>query len=678
MTPTSFNQNMLPTFSKIDPASLVDELKSRVVANRKKIDQLLSQEHYTWDNLMAPLEDMGDELAKFWSPISHLHGVKETEDFRKAYNQAIPVLTEYQTAISQNKKLYEAIVFLANSEAYDQYNDEQKKIIQNDLRDFKLAGIHLSEEKKAKLAELQQRLSQLATKFSENVLDATQSWHLLIKDLHQLRGLPEQALQLAKRRANKRQLEGYLLTLDFPSYSSALKFLEDRKLRQTLYEAYTTRASDQGPEASKWDNTKVMEDILQTRHDIAQLVGFEHYADLSLATKMAGSVNDVLNFLQDLLQRSKAMAHKEYEEIADLAFKLDGLKNIEVWDLSYYSEKLSESKFKFTQEDLRPYFPIDRVLNGLFTLVNKLYGITIHKDPSIETWHEDAAFYAIYDRGRLRGGFYIDLYAREGKRDGAWMDDCRDRRVLANGDIQLPVAYLTCNFMPPIHNKPALLTHDEVMTLFHEFGHCLHHMLTKVKHPSVGGINGVPWDAVEFPSQFMENFCYEKEVLELIAGHYQTQEPLPHDLYQKMLDAKHFQAGLQMVRQIEFSLFDFRIHLEWDASKPKLIQHILNDVRVQSAVIAVPEFNRFQHSFSHIFAGGYAAGYYSYKWAEVLSADAYSKFEEEGLLNESVGKAFMHNILEVGGVRDPMKSFVAFRGRKPSIDALLKQSGIQS
>lgn len=678
MAQHTFKQSELPRFKSIDPAQIVPELKQHLDDNRKRLAHLLAQPSYTWENLMTPLEDMGDALSKFWAPISHLHGVMETEHLRVAYNEAIPLLTEYHTDFSQNKKLYEAIASLSESPEAKHYTLAQKKIIENDIRDFKLAGVHLASDKKEKFADLQKRLSQSMTKFSENLLDATHAWFLPVEDPAQLKGLPEQALLLAKENAKQRNLPGYVFTLDFPSYSTALKFLADRQLRQTIYEAYVTRASDQGPNAGKWDNTKLMASILQIRHELAELVGFRNYATYSLATKMAKSADQVLHFLRDLLKRSKPIAKVEYQEVLALAKKMDDLDQINAWDMTYYSEKLSESTFKFTQEDLRPFFPIDKVLSGLFAIVHKLYGLTIQKDPNIEVWRDETAFFAIYDEDNaLRGGFYIDLYARPGKRDGAWMDECRSRRMSDQG-LQLPVAFLTCNFMPPVNNKPALLTHDDVITLFHEFGHCLHHLLTKVNYSSIGGINGVPWDAVEFPSQFMENFCYEKEVLALISGHYETGAPLPDDLYKKLLSAKHFQTGLQMLRQIEFALFDFRIHLEWDETKPNLVQHILDDVRQQTAIMSVPLFNRFQHSFSHIFAGSYAAGYYSYKWAEVLSADAYSKFEEQGIFNPNTGRLFKENILEVGGVRDPMDSFIAFRGREPTIDALLKYSGIHA
>lgn len=675
---TTFQQDSLPRFKEIAPTQVQESLRDHLDKNRQKLAALLAQDRpFTWENLLQPLEEMGDELHQFWSPIAHLHAVMESDALRDAYNKSLPLLTEYHTELAQNEKLFNAIEQISSSSAFTTLSAAQRKIIENDIRDFKLAGIHLPAEKKARLADLQQQLCQAMTRFSENLLDATGAWTLHITDLAQLEGLPPQAIQLAIDNAKQRELGGYVFTLDYPSYSTAMIFLRNRDLRKALYTAYCTRASDQGPHAGQWDNTTLMENILSIRHEIAELVGFTHYVDYSLATKMAKTPASVLDFLEDLLARSKPMAEAEYKEIAALAKSLDGITHLEAWDVAYYSERLQESTFHFSQEDLRPYFPITTVLNGMFTVVNKLYGIIIKPDDRIETWHPHAKFFSLYDKdGALRAGFYIDLYARPHKREGAWMDECHARRRIVGNGAQLPVAYLTCNFMPPASNQPALLTHDDVVTLFHEFGHCLHHMLTKIDYPSVAGINGVAWDAVEFPSQFMENYCWEKESLALIAAHYQTGASLPDDLYQKMLSAKHFQTGLQMVRQLEFALFDFSLHLEYTPGKQQQVQTILEKVRKKTAVIQAPPFNRFQHSFAHVFAGSYAAGYYSYKWAEVLSADAYAKFEEQGLFDHATGLSFMNNILEVGGSRDPMASFIAFRGRAPTIDALLRHSGI--
>ena len=678
MQKLTFQQSALPHFSQLDPTQIEPILQVMLDQNRQLINTLLAtSEPYTWDNLMQPLEDMNDELSKFWSPISHMHAVMETEALRDAYNKALAILTTYHTEISQNTTLFNAIVAIADSSGFGDLHPAQRKIIENDIRNFKLSGIHLSAEKKLRFAELEQQLSQLMTTFSEHLLDATQGWTLHVTDATELEGLPALALQLAIENAKKRNVDGYVLTLDYPSYSAAIKFLKNRELRRKMYEAHATRASDAGPNAGKWDNTDIINQILAVRHEMAQLVDFANYADYSLATKMAKKSDVVLTFLHDLAAKSKPYALKELQQVTALAKTLDSIDTLEAWDVGFYSEKLQEATFNFTEEDLRPYFPIDNVLTGLFTIVNKLYGITVEENINIEAWHPDVHFFSIYDQdNHLRGGFYIDLYARAHKRDGAWMDECRVRRRLPDDQLQYPVAYLTCNFMPPLDNQGALLTHDEVITLFHEFGHCLHHMLTKVDYAGVAGINGVAWDAVEFPSQFLENFCWEKEALLLLAKHYQTGEPLPDALYQKMTNAKHFQTGLQMVRQLEFSLFDFRLHLEFDPKQKQQVQTILNEVRQETGVMKAASFNRFQHSFAHIFSGSYAAGYYSYKWAEVLSADAYAKFKENGIFDTATGLSFMQNILEVGGVRDPMASFVAFRGREPNIDALLIHSGI--
>jgi oligopeptidase A len=672
----AFQPADLPQFNHIDPKKIEPVMQDIITQNKTKMAALLQQSAgFTWDNLLKPMEEMSDELSKAWSPISHLHGVLETDELRVAYNKVLPLLTEYHMGIAQNETLFLATQAIKDSQSFANLNPAQRKMIDNDLRDYKLAGVNLPQEKKLHFAELQKQLSSLMTKFAENVLDATHHYYLHVENETDIQGLPEQAKELAKENAANRDLTGYVFTLDYPSYSTAMKFLQNRELRRTLYEAYTTRASDRGPDAEKWNNTSVMEDILQIRHDMAQLVGFNNYAEYSLATKMAKTPEEVIAFLDDLFARSKPIAQQELAEIKTLAKKCDDLDDLQAWDIAYYSERLQQDKFNFTQEDCRPYFPIDRVINGLFSLMHQIYGLTITEEKQ-NVWHPDVKFYVIYDKqNNLRGGFYTDLYARAHKRDGAWMDDCRTRCRL-DQHTQYPVAYLTCNFMPPAKNKPALLTHDDVLTLFHEFGHCLHHILTQVNYPSVAGINGVAWDAVEFPSQFLENFCWEIPVLNLIAKHYQTGEPFPEDLLQKMLAAKYFQTGLQMIRQLEFALFDFLLHLNYDPKQKNQVQDLLNRIRKQEELLPIPEFNRFQHSFSHIFAGSYAAGYYSYKWAEVLSADAYAKFEENGIFDTPTGISFMQNILEVGGVRDPMDSFIAFRGRKPSIDALLKQSGM--
>ena len=677
MCASLIQKETLPHFSEIDPKKIETLLENAINKNKTTIKTLLSQPGpFTWDNLMQPIEKISDELNQLWSPINHMHSVMQSKALRHAYNKTQPLLTDYHTELSQDETLYQAVLSIKESKDFAMLNPAQQKIIENDLRDFRLSGIHLPADKKTHMKALQKKLSQLTTKFSENVLDATEHWFLHLNNPQDIEGLPEEARQLAIENAKKRELNGYVLTLDYPSYSTAIKFLRHRHLRQILHEAYISRASDCGPDAEKWDNSNIMDEILKIRYDIAQCVGFKNYAEYSLATKMAKTPEDVLQFLYDLLNRSKPIAEEELKELAAIAKTEDNMTQLEAWDLSYYSEKYQQKKYQFSQEDLRPYFPIDKVLNGLFSLVKQLYGITICEEKDIDIWHPDVRFFSITDESKqCRGGFYIDLYARTHKRDGAWMDEYRPRHYFA-GKLQLPIAFLTCNFMPPVNHHQALLTHDDVLTLFHEFGHSLHHLLTQVDYPSVAGINGVLWDAIEFPSQFMEYYCWEKKSLALISAHYQTGAPLPDDLYQKLRAAKNFQTGLQMIRQLEFALFDFKLHLEYQPEKDKQVQTILNTVRKESTIIPLSPLNRFQHSFAHIFGGGYAAGYYSYKWAEVLSADAYAAFEEHGIFDHATGLSFMKNILEVGGVRDPMISFIAFRGKKPSIDALLRQSGI--
>ncbi|HVY53707.1 MAG TPA: M3 family metallopeptidase, partial [Gammaproteobacteria bacterium] len=602
--------------------------------------------------------------------------VAQSDSLREAYNICLPLITEYYTLLMQNQSLYQAVNALSLSDSFKELNPAQKKAIENMLRDFHLSGVDLEEDKKNIFMELEKQLSHLSTQFSQNLLDATQAWALSIENKQQLAGLPESTIELLEKNAQNRGLQGWALTLDFPSYSATMKFLDDRELRRKLYEAYATRASDQGPHAGQWNNSAIMMEILSARHQLSHLLGFNNYAEYSLTVKMAKQPATVLQFLNELLNKCKPFAEKEIEELKVFAKSMNGPADLKPWDVSYYAEKMRQAKYNFSEEQIKPYFPINKVLNGLFSLVNNIYGLTLKERHDIETWHSDVKFFDIYDsKNEYRGGFYMDLYARAKKREGAWMDECRVRRRLADGTIQYPIAYLVCNFTPPLKDLPALLTHDEVLTLFHEFGHCLHHLLTKIDYPTVSGINGVPWDAVEFPSQFMELFFWEPQILNMISGHYQTGEPLPEHLYKQLLAAKNFHSGMHMIRQLEFALFDFRIHLEYSGKNPNFIQDILNEVRQHTSLLEVPSFNRFPNSFSHIFAGGYAAGYYSYAWADVLSCDAYGKFEENGLLDRATGESFMQNILEQGGSRDPLTGFIAFRGHEPAMDALIKQNG---
>lgn len=664
-------------FSRIKPEHIVPAIDQLLAEARSSVEQhLQATQHYTWKNLIEPLEDVDDKLNKAWSPVSHMNSVVNSDELRDAYNACLPRLSAYSTEMGQNEALFKAYRFIADSDEFATLDTAQQKIIRNALRDFKLSGIDLDNEKKQRYKDISQELSALASNYEENLLDSTNAWSKLIRDEQDLAGLPESALAQAKQTAESHDEDGWMITLQFPSYISVMTYADNRELRREHYEAFATRASDQGPHAEQWDNSENMEKILALRHEKARLLGFNNYAELSLATKMAEKPDDVTHFLEDLADRSWRHARKDLAELREFAKQHYGINDLQSWDMTYYSEKMRQHFYQLSQEEVKTYFPITRVLPGLFAIVEKLYGLQITEISDFDSWHPDVRFFQIHDQtDQLRGQFYLDLYARAKKRGGAWMDDCVSRKRF-DDTIQIPVAYLTCNFTPPTGDTPALLTHDEVTTLFHEFGHGLHHMLTQVDHLGVSGINGVEWDAVELPSQFMENWCWEKEALALMSGHYQTDEKLPDALFDKMIAAKNFQAGMIMVRQLEFSLFDFRIHRDYDPEKGGRIYEILEQVREQVAVVRPPKFNRFAHSFSHIFAGGYGAGYYSYKWAEVLSSDAFSLFEEKGIFDQETGKAFLTNILEKGGSQNAMELFINFRGRKPTIDALLRHNGI--
>ncbi|MCX7097607.1 MAG: oligopeptidase A [Methylococcales bacterium] len=667
----------LPLFSQIKPEHIEPAIDQLLADARSVVEQQLqTKKNYTWDKLVVPLEEAENTLNKAWSPVSHLNSVVNSDELRAAYNECLPKLSDYSTEMGQNRRLFYAYRVLAKSAEFATLDTAQQKVIRNALRGFKLSGVDLNAEKKQRFKEINQELSSHSSQFEENLLDATNAWTKLFSHKRDLAGLPDSALAQAKQTAANQGEEGWMITLHGPSYQAVMTYADDRMLRREVYEAYCTRASDQGPHADQWDNSLIMEQILSLRHEKARLLGFNNYAELSLATKMADKTTDVIDFLQDLASKSWRQARNDLVQLHDFSRQHYDAGDLEPWDIGYYSEKMRQDFFKLSQEEVKAYFPISCVLPGLFTIVEKLYGLQITEITEFDSWHPDVRFFQINDNtGESRGQFYIDLYARPHKRGGAWMDDCVGRRK-HNGIVQNPVAYLTCNFTPPTGDEPALLTHDEVITLFHEFGHGLHHMLTQIDYLDVSGINGVEWDAVELPSQFMENWCWEQEALALISGHYQTGEPLPEDLLKKMLDAKNFQAGMMMVRQLEFSLFDFRIHQDYEPEKGGRIYEILSKVRAQVAVITPPAFNRFAHGFSHIFAGGYGAGYYSYKWAEVLSSDAFSLFEEKGIFDQETGQSFLSNILEQGGSQDAMDLFIKFRGRKPSIDALLRHNGI--
>ena len=668
----------LPPFSQIKPEQVQPAVIQAIADCKQKISDVLAQrDPHTWDSLIAPLEEVNDRLSRIWSPVSHLNSVLNSEALREAHDACLPLLSEFQTYVGQHEGLYQAYLALSQSDDFPLLSGAQRKEIQNTLRDFRLSGIGLPAEAQQRYREIQARLSELASRFSNNVLDATQGWHKLVADEAELAGLPDSVRAAARQMAELKGKEGWLFTLDIPSYLPVMMYADNRELRAEMYEAFTTRASDQGPNAGKWDNSAIMSELLTLRRELAQLLGFANYAELSLATKMADKTEQVVSFLTDLAAKSLPQGKAELEEIRAFAAEQHGQSELAAWDLAYYAEKLKQHKFSISDEQLRPYFPASKVVKGLFEVVKRVFGMKVRERLGIDTWHPDVRFYDIFDADdELRGSFYLDLYAREHKQGGAWMDVCLGRRYRQDGSLQKPVAYLTCNFNGPVDGKPALFTHNEVVTLFHEFGHGIHHMLTRIDVAGVAGINGVAWDAVELPSQFLENWCWESEALAFISGHYETGEPLPADLLEKMLTARNFQAAMQMLRQLEFALFDFRLHQEFDPANPAQLPALLDEVRSQVAVMTPPSFNRFQHSFSHIFAGGYAAGYYSYKWAEVLSADAFSRFEEEGIFNPATGQSFLKNILEKGGSKEPMELFRAFRGREPKVDALLRHSGI--
>ena len=689
LLPKNVLKTSLPAFSQIQPEHVKPAVEQAITDCKEVIAKVLAQKtHFTWESLVAPIDEIDDVLSKLWSPVSHLNSVVSSDDLRDAYEACLPLLSEYGTFVGQHQALFQAYEGLKNSDEYSRLNTAQQKVITNALRDFKLSGIALKDEDKKRYGEIVTRLSTLSSSFSNNVLDATQAFSVNMSDKEALTGLPESALAAAKALALSKEQQGYTFTLDIPSYLPVMMYCDNQALREKLYRAFVTRASDQGPNAEEFDNSDIMNELLALRHELAQLLDFDNYAQHSLATKMANNTTEVMAFLEDLAVKSKPRGEDDVKELKEFASSeyskmLSGGK-LQSWDYTYYSEKLKQSRYAISDEELRPYFPKDKVVMGLFTVVNRLFGLTIKQRDGVDVWHKDVSFYDVFAKdGSLRGSFYLDLYARENKRGGAWMDDCVGRRVLKTGEVQHPVAYLTCNFNGPVGDTPALFTHDEVVTLFHEFGHGLHHMLTQIDASAVAGINGVPWDAVELPSQFLENWCWQPEALAFISCHFETGESLPQALLDKMLAAKNFQSSMQMLRQLEFSIFDFTMHATYradvnDSVKKAHIQQVLDQVREQYAVVKAPEFNRFQHGFSHIFGGGYSAGYYSYKWAEVLSADAFSLFEQDGIFNQATGESFLTNILEKGGSEEPSELFKKFRGRAPEIGALLRHSGIEA
>lgn len=682
----------LPAFDQIQISHIEPAIDAILSNNRQQLSQQLQQlknadwRSVSWQTLVAPLEQRDDELDKAWSPVSHLNGVKNDKELRDAYTKCLASLTQYSTEVSQNKDLFQAYSVLKDSAEYSSLDTAQRKVIDNALRDFKLAGVNLPEQKRQRYGEIRKRLSELGTQFSNNVLDSTQGWYKHVTEQDLLAGLPASALAGAEQAAQQRQLSGWVITLDGPAYLAVMTHADNRDLRAELYRAYVTRAShlswsldEKGNtvESEQWDNHDLILETLALRHELATLLGFNNYAEYSLATKMANNTEEVVTFLTQLVDASKLSAIKELNELREFVKRHYQFDQLEAWDLAYYLEKVRKAIYDISEEELRPYFPVAKVKQGLFDIAGRLFDITIESDAKVATWHPDAEYYRVLRNGEVIAGFYLDLYARSDKRGGAWMAECRARRHAENVS-QLPVAFLTCNFMPPTKDVPCLLTHSDVRTLFHEFGHGLHHMLTQVDCVPVGGINGVAWDAVELPSQFLENWCWQAEVIPMISSHYQTGEPLPDELLHKLLQVKNFQSAMQMLRQLEFALFDFQLHAQYETQKPIDPQAVLDKVREQVAVLVPPKFNKFQNSFTHIFAGGYAAGYYSYKWAEVLSADAFSLFEEKGLFDHTTAQSFLHNILEKGGSEDALNLFIKFRGREPQVEALLRHSGIAS
>ena len=668
------NFSGLPHFDKVQANHVTPAMDHLLQQGRELVERLATgQEAPTWDNFARPLEDMEEQISRAWSQVSHMNAVVNSPELREAYNENLPKLTAFYADLSQDERLYAKFRALRSSSEYASLNKAQQKIIENELRDFRLGGAELAEDKKARFKEIQEELSKLSSRFEENLLDTTNAYSLVVEDADELKGIPADVLQAAQEAAQEDGKSGWKFTLHFPSYMPVLQYADHRPLRETLYRAYATRASEFGK--PEWDNTTLIADILKLRQEAAQMLGYANYAEMSLATKMAESPQQVTEFLHTLAARAKPFAERDMQELKEYAARKLDLHDIQAWDVAYVSEKLREEKYAFSDQEVKQYFPEAQVLAGLFKVTETIFGVHVQQTEA-PVWHPDVTFYEITDAGgKLVGQFYLDLYARNNKRGGAWMDEAITRRKKSDY-IETPVAFLTCNFSAPVGGKPALFTHDEVITMFHEFGHGLHHMLTQVDEYGVSGIKGVEWDAVELPSQFMENFCWEWDVLRHMTKHVDTGEHLPKPLFDKMVAAKNFQAGMQTVRQIEFSLFDMRLHSDFDPNGNESSLDLIEKVRDEVAVVRPPKWNRFPNNFSHIFAGGYAAGYYSYKWAEVLSADAYSMFEENGVLSEETGRRFWNEILAQGGSRPALESFIAFRGREPSIDALLRHNGM--
>jgi oligopeptidase A len=660
----------LPAFGRIEARHARPALEKVLAENRRRIQELTAQPNPTFASLVIPVEELSYRLSRVWSPIGHLNAVANTAQMREAYNECVPLLTAYSSELGQNAGLQAGYAYVLRHEG-GALDPSQLKVVENALRDFRLAGVDLPPDDKTRYCEVAQRLAQLATKFTENVLDAGRAYTRSVTDESELAGLPANAVDRAAADAREANQGGWLFKLDQPTYMTIMASAESAQLRRDIYEAWITRASELGPSAGKFDNNPIIADILPLRHELARLVGFENFAAYALATRMAKSSKQVLAFLDDLVRRVLPAAPPEFSDLEEFAGR-----KLHAWDMAFYSERLQESRFKVSQEALRPYFPLPKVLSGLFALVQRLYGIAPRERPGVGVWHPSVRYYDLLDQdGRIVAGFFLDPYSRSEKRSGAWMDECVVAKSLPAGTA-LPVAQLVCNFTAPVGGAPSLLTHDEVTTLFHEFGHGLHHMLTRVAYPSIAGINGVAWDAVELPSQFMENFVWRPEVLPLISAHVNSGEPLPVDMLQRLLGTRTFNAALDTLRQIELASFDFELHASFDPQVGAKVAETLAGVRRRVAVVPAAPFNRMPASFAHIFAGGYAAGYYSYKWAEVLAADAFEAFEEAGVFDSATAARFRDSILARGGSLDAMDAFVRFRGREPDVRPLLKQTGI--
>ena len=668
--------SILPHFSTIEPAHVLPAVEATLTDYRGRIDALLADcAPRTFANTMLPQEKLENRLEQIWSPVSHLHAVADCDALRTVYTQAEQLLSDHSAELGQNRELYAAVKAVADNVDFSTLPRAAQTLVGHALRDFRLSGVALAERARTRFRDIVKTLTRLATEFEEAVLDASEAWSEPVEETA-LAGLPQAERALLRQCAQDAGREGFLVTLKQPSVQAILIYADDRGLRERVYTAYQTRASDQGPQAGQFDNSQRIEQILALRHEAATLLGFANAAEESLATKMAATPARVLAFLHDLVRRAKPVAERELAELRQFAASELGLADLQPWDIGYAAEKLRLKKFDLSEEELKPYFPLPAVLDGLFAITTRVFGVSLRARDGVEVWHPDARYYDVLDAdGHVRAGAFVDLYARAGKRGGAWMDVCRSR-FRDGGQTLPPIAYLTCNFAPPVNGQPALLTHDDVLTLFHEFGHGLHHLLTEVDFPGVAGISGVEWDAVELPSQFMENFGWQREALNLFARHWQTGAPLPDELFAHMQAARHFHAGLFLLRQLELALFDFRLHLEYEPARGAHALELLAAVRRDVAVFVPPPWQRMPHSFGHIFAGGYAAGYYSYLWAELLSADAFGRFQEAGSFDAAAGNAFRYSILAVGGSRPALESFIEFRGREPQPEALLRSYGL--